>query len=464
MDYGNLKVPENVTPEVQAILDSYEARNKEIENAHRKNTGRIWLGSALSGASAHPVFNIPYIGTGLGGALYELGQGITEGDKLPDLAKRTGTGFAVGETVGAIPYAGKYANKLSGGKIGNAFTVGVEKLASTPLGQKVAEIAPKIEDLLMTDVKAYNPFKQTQTAYHGSPYDFNKFDNAYIGTGEGAQAHGYGHYTAKSKDVADKRYRERLVEDTFDNVEIYSKEFDETVKEPFDVAQYLFGVKNNPEEYQKALNRAQKRQNEILESLEYSKKMQEQDPYNHIPRIEYDNKLREELGRINTALMYLEDIDNFDIKFNYKNPGQLYKLSIPKDDVMLREDLPFSEQPEAVRKAMENIANTYNNTFDSDMLLQAINKNKKGKQFYRDLEFELGQDWKAAGEELYNSGIKGISYNGGIDGEARVIFNPDDIEIVRKYYNQPSLYELIKKQKPFYGGVSNALYDYITGE
>jgi hypothetical protein len=164
MDYGNLKVPENVTPEVQAILNSYQARNKEIENAHRKNTGRIWLGSALSGASAHPVFNIPYIGTGLGGALYELGQGITEGDKLPDLAKRTGTGFAVGETVGAIPYAGKYANKLSGGKIGNAFTVGVEKLASTPLGQKVAEIAPKIEDLLMTDVKAYNPFKQTQTA------------------------------------------------------------------------------------------------------------------------------------------------------------------------------------------------------------------------------------------------------------------------------------------------------------
>jgi hypothetical protein len=449
--------------EIARIKAEYEARNKEIDRQSRNANLRIGGGAILQGISALPIFNIPYVGTGLGGALFEAGNAIMEGKSGEDIKNDAGRGFLIGEAVGFLPPVVQKLSKTKAGQaVGNQASKLYNYLADTKVGQKVAEIAPKVEDLLMTDIKAFNPNRQT--VYHGSPYDFNKFDNAYIGTGEGAQAHGYGHYTAKSKDVADKRYRERLVENTFDNVEIYSKEFDETVKEPFDVAQYLFGVKNNPEEYQKALNRAQKRQNEILESLEYSKKMQEQDPYNHIPRIEYDNKLREELGRINTALMYLEDIDNFDIKFNYKNPGQLYKLSIPKDDVMLREDLPFSEQPEAVRKAMENIANTYNNTFDSDMLLQAINKNKKGKQFYRDLEFELGQDWKAAGEELYNSGIKGISYNGGIDGEARVIFNPDDIEIVRKYYNQPSLYELIKKQKPFYGGVSNALYDYITGE
>lgn len=221
MDYGNLKVPENVTPEVQAILDSYEARNKEIENAHRKNTGRIWLGSVLSGASAHPVFNIPYIGTGLGGALYELGQGITEGDKLPELAKRTGAGFAIGETVGAIPYAGKYANKLSGGKIGNALTAGVEKIASTPLGQKVAEIAPKVEDALNIDVspntlleqfkarqeyknlgvnspkfqefykdaKLYDQNNNPLMLYHGTPRGgFNSFDLAKAGESNSNEA------------------------------------------------------------------------------------------------------------------------------------------------------------------------------------------------------------------------------------------------------------------------------------
>lgn len=192
MDYGNLKVPENVTPEVQTILDSYKARNKEIGKNHLKNMGRIGLGSVLSGASAHPVFNIPYIGTGLGGALYELGQGITEGDKLPELAKRTGAGFAIGETVGAIPYVGKGANKLSGGKIGNAFTAGIEKLASTPLGQKVTEIAPKVEDLLMTDITG-----KLRKGYHGTKYKGNieKFDENLIGTNTGNEGYsGRGFY------------------------------------------------------------------------------------------------------------------------------------------------------------------------------------------------------------------------------------------------------------------------------
>lgn len=57
----------------------------------------------------------------------------------------------------------------------------------------------------MTDIRAFDPNKQT--AYHGSPYDFSKFSNEAIGTGEGAQAHGLGHYTALDKNVADTRYR-----------------------------------------------------------------------------------------------------------------------------------------------------------------------------------------------------------------------------------------------------------------
>lgn len=200
MDYGNLKVPENVTPEVQAILDRQKAVNKEIENAHRKNMFRIGLGSVLSGASAHPVFNIPYVGTGLGGALYELGQGITEGDKLPDIAKRTGTGFVIGETVGAIPYAGKYANKLSGGKIGNALTAGVEKIASTPLGQKVSEIAPKVEDLLMTDITPN--VNKKPIYYHGTASNFDEFSSDFIGTAHDEGLYGKGFYFTPHKSLA----------------------------------------------------------------------------------------------------------------------------------------------------------------------------------------------------------------------------------------------------------------------
>lgn len=44
-------------------------------------------------------------------------------------------------------------------------------------------------------------------AYHGSPYDFDRFDASKIGTGEGAQAYGHGLYFAENKAVADEYKR-----------------------------------------------------------------------------------------------------------------------------------------------------------------------------------------------------------------------------------------------------------------
>jgi hypothetical protein len=53
--------------------------------------------------------------------------------------------------------------------------------------------------------------RQVIRAYHGSPSPnhFDKFDAAYIGSGEGHQSYGFGHYAAQSKDVADN-YRRNL--------------------------------------------------------------------------------------------------------------------------------------------------------------------------------------------------------------------------------------------------------------
>ncbi len=48
-----------------------------------------------------------------------------------------------------------------------------------------------------------------QTAFHGSPHKFEKFDLGSVGTGTGIQAHGWGLYFAFSKNTA-KRYRDRL--------------------------------------------------------------------------------------------------------------------------------------------------------------------------------------------------------------------------------------------------------------
>ena len=46
-------------------------------------------------------------------------------------------------------------------------------------------------------------------AYHGTPHEFDRFDTAHIGTGEGAQAYGHGLYFAENEGVAES-YRNQL--------------------------------------------------------------------------------------------------------------------------------------------------------------------------------------------------------------------------------------------------------------
>ena len=50
--------------------------------------------------------------------------------------------------------------------------------------------------------------RQVIRAYHGSPYDFDRFDASKIGTGEGAQAYGHGLYFSEAEPVADWYRRE----------------------------------------------------------------------------------------------------------------------------------------------------------------------------------------------------------------------------------------------------------------
>lgn len=193
--YDDLINSDTLTREQKA--EAIKARGEAERNAYdtelNKAKGRMLLGSILSGASMHPIFNIPYVGTGIGGALYDAGQAIVEGDKLPDIAKRAGRGFAIGETVGAIPYVGKAASKTKAGQaIGNQASKLFDYLADTKVGQKVAEIAPKVEDVLMTDITG-----KLRKGYHGTKYKGNitKFDENLIGSNTGNEGYsGRGFY------------------------------------------------------------------------------------------------------------------------------------------------------------------------------------------------------------------------------------------------------------------------------
>ena len=88
-------------------------------------------------------------------------------------------------------------------------------------------------------------------AYHGSPYEFEKFDSSKIGSGEGAQAYGHGLYFAENEKVA-KGYQEKLAkknqrqavtnDSTFGNVPIL--ESDSTNQ-----ALYQVHIKSDPAKF-----------------------------------------------------------------------------------------------------------------------------------------------------------------------------------------------------------------------
>jgi hypothetical protein len=123
--------------EIDRIKAEFEAKNKEIDRQNRNANLRIGLGATMQGVSALPVFNIPYVGTGIGGALFDAGGAIMEGKSGKDIAKKAGEGFIIGETVGALPYVGKYAGKT---KAGQAALKGVssatQKLLEAPIIKK----------------------------------------------------------------------------------------------------------------------------------------------------------------------------------------------------------------------------------------------------------------------------------------------------------------------------------------
>lgn len=429
--------------------------------------------------------------------MFEWGDSINNKRSAIDTLKNMGKGFVVGETVGAIPYAGKAIGKTKvGSKFGDVANKAYQRIADTSIGAKMGQGLNKVGDLLMTDVKAFNPNKQV--AWHGSAADFDKFDNAYMGTGEGAQMHGLGHYVAKSKDIAEERYRKRLAE--------------REVKNTLD--QLWSDIKNN--------RVPQLQNNEEREVFEYI--ANELTPTDITPQsLQYFFKDLENPQ----SKEYAQILMNKFKKNNIGNQGQLYQLRIPKNDVMLREEASFAEQPQAVQNAINDIRRDYLNLPDElstnkeelwnyfqnklnpndeyeRETLNGIKKLLNGDKLYsndtvaiNDLNYDdlhkldafntTGRDiYKRLKNQFYNEkypgqkardvllekGIKGISYNGGIDGEANVIFNPDDIDIVRKYYNQPNLYDYLmndsiltkdySKNKEIIDNNVKNLYEYLV--
>ena len=188
------------------------------------------------------------------------------------------------------------------------------KKAQDIIANAVAQYT-KQQDAVGKDIKFHK-------AFHGSPHDHDKFDSSKIGTGEGVQAYGYGHYFTDTKEVAEY-YKEKLTEDrlvSINNASIF-------VVSGVNVVQGTFTYADGST-----------RQSPWLEEKELSELIG-------------GDKAREIFDNANTKGVYLEDED-----LNVINTGKLYEVELaPKQDEYLLWDKPLSEQSEKVKRALADI-------------------------------------------------------------------------------------------------------------
>lgn len=285
--------------------------------------------------------------------------------------------------------------------------------AASPLGSLKDVAATNTSDnRIYTDADLVNLREAQpalyQTAYHGTPHHFDEFSLDYIGTGEGAQAHGWGLYFAQNKCVSEK-YRENL---SISNTEYrigkktYHLDMDDRVT-------WVDEKNVTPPEYVlfalRELRTTRGNKEQAIEEL--SKRAEEWTG-------EKDKETKK-IGKIfKKSAAWLQE-KNIEV---VGDPGQLFEVDLPENDVLLDENMEFSQQPEHVRSAL------------GSMGLRDIQR-RSGKEIYQLAVEKYGSE-RQASEALNAAGIKGISYDGLSDGRSFVVFDDKAIEILQTFYQQ----------------------------
>ena len=310
-----------------------------------------------------------------------------------------------------------------------------------------------------------NYYTQTynQSAWHGSPYDFDEFDLGSIGGGLGTQAFGWGLYFTENKNVAEKYKVERKSKNKF------TLNGNDIPIEYAPVIEQIFGginVENNKESLlnrlvlnrdseQSNLDLVTKNLNEldgVLDFITQNRKF----TINKLPTL-VDNKFermatvilndaktkaKSDNKRVNKEYLFdvieelqnrykkhyifyndivskisylIDNIDGFEVTSVYK--PTLYNVEIPDTDTMLDYSKPINEQSEYVLNKIKQLDST--------------DINKTGKEFYNDLSERLGGD-KNASLKLNELGIKGIKYKHGLSHNF-VVFDDHAIKVIEKY-------------------------------
>lgn len=237
-----------------------------------------------------------------------------------------------------------------------------------------------------------------QKAYHGSPYTFDHFDLGAIGTGEGAQGHGWGLYFAQDKQIA-KAYKDTLSHNMYgDNDLMFNEE----------ALNKLYSTLSD-----KAHTEADYDKLSVIENILITHT--EDDVLNNSDEM-FDAE----------AVKWWKNQREIYLNKEYKE-SSLFEVDIPEDDVLLDEKRNINEQPKKVQQAVRKM---YRSLGYKTSALKYVT----GKEFYDTVAAEKGGQ-KEASEFINEHGIKGITYDGGNDGKCFVVFDDKAIRIIN-HYNQ----------------------------
>jgi hypothetical protein len=195
-----------------------------------------------------------------------------------------------------------------------------------------------------------------QSAYHGSPHVFDKFDSAKIGTGEGAQVFGHGLYFAGNKGIA-RYYRDALSKGkTVGGVP--STELSKGAQTALRMARDMGGVARGLREYETLIaaeKRAVEEHERIVADLKAHPEKQDRDAEGwgdlggHLSGVEADLAYRKErLAHYEETLAGFKELEGKEIK----GDGRLFHVDLPEDHEYLDWDKPLKDQPAHVRAAL----------------------------------------------------------------------------------------------------------------
>lgn len=321
-----------------------------------------------------------------------------------------------------------------------------------------------------------------QSAFAGSRVDYDRPSLEAIGTGEGAQAHGWGLYYALNKEVAEN-YRSKFMAQSAIEFDFFvdGVHLDigiaNLLNRHFNSSLYEVAKTGDKTRFKEQVNRAIEGMERgdyleiishgdaLLQKIEANPNMSiaqferelpnDSDKYRWQTIIKGARNLAKQKGsratiadvkdmierhlapfkssneqkKQDAAILRTIDLDKLEVR---EQQGQVHEVDLPENPYLLDEQKPLNEQSEYVQNAIKAVAEEMNQEIAPDATWKP---DMTGRSIYSLLEHGFGSKKKAS-QLLEKHGIKGIAYRGGADGRCFVIFNPDDVRVIRKFYEQ----------------------------